>query len=97
MTKISLDDVKKLARLARIAIDDEEAKKFQGDLDAILNYVQQLEDVDTEGVEPTSQVTGLVNVTRSDEVIDYRVDQAGLLKNAPDSKDGYIRVKRVLE
>ncbi len=97
MTKISLDDVKKLARLARIAITDEEATKFQSELDAILAYVKQLEDVDTTGVEPTSQVTGLVNVTRADEEIDYGVDRDGLLKNAPDSKDGYVKVRRVLE
>ena len=97
MTKISLDDVKKLSKLARIALTDEQAVQFQKELDAILEYVEQLQAVDTEGVEPTSQVTGLVNVTRADEVVDYGVDREALLKNAPAQKDGYIQVRRVLE
>lgn len=96
MTKISLDEVKKLARLARIAINEEEAKKFQKEIGAILGYVEQLQSVDTDNIEPTSQVTGLVNVTRPDEVIDYAVDHTKLLENAPDTQDGYIKVRRVL-
>ena len=96
MTKISLDDVKKLSKLARIALTDEQAVQFQGELDAILGYVQQLQEIDTEGVEPTSQVTGLVNVTREDAPRDYGVSHDGLLKNAPQSERGYIKVKRML-
>lgn len=97
MSKISAGDVKKLAKLARIAITDEEAKKFQTELEAILGYVEQLNEINTEGVEPTSQVTGLINVTRPDEVHNYGVNRESLLKNAPAQKDGYIQVKRVLE
>lgn len=96
MTKISHDDVKKLASLAKIAITDEEVTKFQPEIEAIIEYVEILKSIDTEGVEPTSQVTGLVNVTRPDEIVDYGVDQAGLLRNAPDREGPYLKVKRVL-
>ena len=96
MTKISIDEVKKLARLARVAITDEEAAKFQSEIEAILEYVDQLSKVDTEGVEATSQVTGLVNVTRIDEAIDYGTTRDSLLANTPDTQDGYVKVRRVL-
>ena len=96
MTKITLDEVKKLARLARITITDQEAEKFQTEIGAVLQLVEQLEDVDTKGVKPTSQVTGLVNVTREDVVVDYGTDQQSLLKNTPSTQDGYVKVRKVL-
>lgn len=96
MTQISIDDVKKLARLAKISITDDEAKKYQSELDAILGYVKVLDSIDTSGVEPTSQVTGLVNVTRPDEIIDYGVSKDELLANAPETEHGYLKVKRML-
>ena len=85
-----------MARLARVAITDEEAAKFQSEIEAILEYVDQLSKVDTEGVEATSQVTGLVNVTRIDEAIDYGTTRDSLLANTPDTQDGYVKVRRVL-
>lgn len=96
MTKITTDDVKYVARLAKIAITEDEAAKFTKELDAILGYVQQLDAVDTTGLQPTYQVTGLTNVTREDALIDYGVSRDDLLKNAPRSRDGYIEVPKVL-
>lgn len=96
MTKITTDDVKYVARLAKIAITEDEAAKFTKELDAILGYVQQLDAVDTTGLQPTYQVTGLTNVTREDTLIDYSVTRDDLLKNAPRSRDGYIEVPKVL-
>jgi aspartyl-tRNA(Asn)/glutamyl-tRNA(Gln) amidotransferase subunit C len=96
MNTVSNDDVFYVASLANIAISNEEAEKLTKDLNQILGYVQQLDEVDTEGLEPTYQVTGLQNVTREDEVIDYGVDQAGLLKNAPNVQDSQIKVPKVL-
>lgn len=93
---ISSDDVKYVAALAKIAITDEEAVKLTKELDAILGYVKQLDAVDTTGLEPTYQVTGLKNVTRPDEVIDYGTTRDDLLKNAPRQRDGYIEVPKVL-
>lgn len=96
MTTISTDDVKYVAALAKVAITDDEATKFTKELDAILGYVQQLDAVDTTGLQPTYQVTGLTNVTRPDEIIDYRTTRGDLLKNAARTRDGYIEVPKVL-
>jgi aspartyl-tRNA(Asn)/glutamyl-tRNA(Gln) amidotransferase subunit C len=96
MNAITTDDVKYVASLAKIAITDEEAARFTSDLAVILGYVQQLDAVDTTGLEPTYQVTGLKNVTRPDELIDYGTTRESLLKNAPRQRDGYIEVPKVL-
>ena len=96
MKKVSLDEIKKIATLSRIKLDDTEAESLRGEIENILGYVDQLAEVDTAGLEPTSQVSGLVNQTRPDEVKDYGVSREELLKNSPDSKDGYIKVRRVL-
>jgi len=96
MTKITTDDVLYVARLSKIALSEDEAAKFTKELDAILGYVQQLDAVDTTGLQPTYQVTGLVNATRPDEIIDYGVGRDDLLKNAPRTQGGYIEVPKVL-
>lgn len=96
MKKITLDEVKKLARLSRISLSDEEAESLRVELGSILGYVEKLSDVDTKGLEPTSQVTGLTNQMRKDEEKDYGTSRENLLKNTPDQKDGYIKVRRVL-
>ena len=95
-TTISLDDVKKLAALSALHVSDEEAEALRTQIEDILMFVGQLSEVDTNGVEPTYQVTGLHNVWRDDKVIDYYLDRDALLKNAPDQQDGQIKVKRVL-
>lgn len=96
MKKVTLDEIKKLANLSRIKLDAAEAESLRLELEKILGYVDQLSDVDTEGIEPTSQVTGLVNQMRPDEEKDYGATREELLKNTPDQKDGYIKVKKVL-
>ena len=62
MTKLSAADMRKLARLCKLRLTDEEIKRYQNDLSAILEYVAVLQKVDTGDLEPTSQVTGLTNV-----------------------------------
>jgi len=97
MTTISIADVQKLAKLSALTLTDEQVEKMSQELTEILHYVEQLNEVDTEGVEPTYQVNGLENVTRPDEIIDYGVSRADLLKNAPSSQNGSIKVPRVIE
>lgn len=97
MNAISIDDVKKLARLSALNMSEEEAVSMQADLTQILGYVEQLQAVDTDGVEPTYQVHYLETVTRPDEIIDYGISQEELLKNAPKQADGSVVVPRVLE
>ncbi len=96
MTKLSKADVLKLATLARLHLTDDEVAHFTDEISAILAYVQQLQAVDLEGLEPTSQVTGLVNVMRPDVEKDYGADQRSLLKNAPATEGSHIKVRRML-
>jgi aspartyl-tRNA(Asn)/glutamyl-tRNA(Gln) amidotransferase subunit C len=96
MAKLSRDDVLKLARLARIEVTEEEVTSFADELSHILAYVEQLGSVDVSGLEPTSQVTGLVNVTREDTIVDHGYDVKDLRKNVPAMLDDQIKVKRML-
>lgn len=96
MSKISDAEIRHLAQLARIGLKDDEISKLASDIDGIVGFVEQLQAVDTKGVEPTSQVTGLSDVWRADEVKPSAVPPAELLKNAPETQDGYIKVRRVL-
>jgi len=96
MAKLTREDVLKLAQLARLSLSSEEADAFTKEITEILGYVEQLQSVDIEGLEPTYQVTGLHTVTRPDTVKDYGETPEELLKNAPAVLDGHIKVKRVL-
>lgn len=96
MADITRDDVLKLARLSKIKLSEEEVNKFVDELDAIVKYVEQIDSADTEGLEPTDQVTGLKSIIRPDKVMDYKETPDELLKNAPSKEKNYIKVKRVL-
>lgn len=96
MAKLSKDDVLKLARLSRLRLTDDEIEQFAAEISEILGYVEQLSAVDTTGLEPTSQVTGLTNVMREDEIKDYGTSPQELMKNAPAVEKDQFKVKRVL-
>ena len=96
MASLSSDDVLKLASLARLQLTDDEVARYQRELTAILDYVTQLDAVDTTGLEPTSQVTGLTNVSRPDEIIDYGYKAAKLLENVPELEGDLLKVKRMI-
>ena len=96
MADLTRDDILKLAQLARIDLTDDEVGEFTGELTAILKYVQQLESIDVSGLEPTSQVTGLTNVTRKDEILNYGYKPMDLLKNVPEIEDNQIKVRRMI-
>jgi aspartyl-tRNA(Asn)/glutamyl-tRNA(Gln) amidotransferase subunit C len=96
MSRISIDQVKHVAHLARLAITEEEAAMFQKQLDAIITYAEQLNELDTTNVEPTSHVLAMKNVMREDEP-KQGLPIEEVVKNAPDHKDGYIRVPSILE
>lgn len=104
MTKLSKSEVEKIAKLARVELSNQEKEKFSGQLSDILAYVKKLQKVSTKNVAETSQVTGLIDVYREDVAseltqVDKNKDKnrEKLLKNAPAQKDGYIKVKAVLE
>ena len=73
--KLTKQQVEHVAKLARLGLSEKEVEKFQTQLSGILDYVELLNEVDTEGVEPTAQVTGLVNVTREDKVKTHTLAQ----------------------
>ena len=96
MSKLSHEQVTKLAMLSRLQLTDDEVKKYQRELSAILAYVEQLEAVEVADLKPAYQVSGLTNVMRKDELVEYRAKPADMLKRAPKSKDGYIQVGRMI-
>lgn len=93
---VTRDDVRHIASLARLDFSDEEEKEMAGELSRILDYADELDDVDTSGVEPMSHVLELTNVTREDDV-DSRIDRDDALHNAPDAGDGFFRVPKVID
>lgn len=97
MAELTRKDILKLAHLARLRLKDDEIERFQGEISAILGYVEQLQKVDTKGLEPTYQVTGLKNVMRTDEIKDYGPTPEDLLKNAPATEKSHFKVKRILQ
>lgn len=96
MADLSRDDVLKLARLARLTITDEEVEKYRTELSEILKYVEKLQTADVAGLQPTSQVTGLTNVMREDEIADYGTTPDDLLRIVPKTQDRHIKVKRMI-
>lgn len=96
MTQISHDDVQHLAQLSSLQLTDDEVSSLQVDLENIVGYIQQLDELDTTGVEPTYQVTDLENVWRTDEVDNYGIDTSTLLALAPATEADQIKVPKVL-
>lgn len=88
--------VKRIARLARIAVSEEEADALKGELNSILQWVEQLGELDVEGVEPLTSVVEMKMKKREDVVTDG--DRAAdIVKNAPETEDGYFVVPKVIE
>ncbi len=96
MTDISTSDVYHLAQLSCLQLDDHEAEALRVDLGNILGYIDQLSELNTEGVEPTYQVTDLQNVWRDDVVDNYGLGREELLALAPDADNNQIKVPKVL-
>ena len=88
--------VRRIARLARIAVTDDEVPHLQGELNAMLAFVEQLSEVNVDGVEPMTSVTPMAMKARIDEVTDGGNADA-VLANAPQSEDGFYLVPKVIE
>ena len=89
-------DVGYVAHLARIELTDEETVLFQGQLDQVLHYVEQLNELDVSDVEPTAHAIPVYNVLRKDEV-GQSLNHADIMANAPASSDGHIRVPKIID
>lgn len=93
---LSIEDVRKVALLARLRLSDEETERMQQQLSSILDYMALLQEVDVSDVPPTAQVTDVVNVLRLDEVRpSLPVDEA--LSDAPAREGDYFQVKPVFD
>ena len=96
---ISKEEVKHVAKLARLELSSDQEEKFSKDLNSVLNYIDQLKEVETENIEPMAHAAGLENILRPDEnpTTASKEDQERLIKQAPSHKDGYVKVKAVLK
>jgi aspartyl-tRNA(Asn)/glutamyl-tRNA(Gln) amidotransferase subunit C len=93
---IDANTVRKVAHLARIAVRDDELAPLADELNAILGWVEQLAEVDVTGIEPMTSVTPMALKRRPDEVTDGN-RQADILANAPDAREGFFTVPKVVE
>jgi len=94
--KIDKEAIKKIAHLARLEFDENGAEKLSKEMSQILDWVEQLNEIDTENVEPLTTMSSEVNDMREDKVGKHLAHEAGL-KNAPKRDADYFRVPKVLE
>ena len=91
-------EVEHIALLARLGLTEAEKEKFASQLSSILEYFEQLKEVNTDNIEPTSQVSGLENVMRADEIKKWdKETMEQLVKSAPEHEDNLVKTKSVFE
>ena len=93
---VDQETVRRIARLARIAVGEDDVPHLQGELNAILSFVEQLNEVDVEGVEPMTSVTPMMMKKRQDAVTDGGYPQ-DIVGNAPATEDNFFLVPKVVE
>jgi len=93
---VDAQTVRRIAHLARIAVEEGEVAHLQGELNTILAWVEQLQEVDLAGVEPMTSVTPMTMKMRKDEITDGGKTDA-VVKNAPQSEDNFFLVPKVVE
>lgn len=93
---ITNDDIKKIAKLAKLTISKKETVEFADDLSRILDYFEKLNEADTSNINPTTNVAGSVSVSRKDEIVDS-VDKNILLKNAPEVESDHFLIPKIIE
>ena len=94
--EIDAATVRRIAHLARVAVADDEVEHLRGEINSILSFVEQLSEVNVEGVEPMTSVTPMVMKKRADVVTDGNNADA-VLRNAPASENNYFLVPKVVE
>ena len=95
MTKITSEDVLKVAKLARLELRDDEIEIYTNQLEKILGYVEELEKVETTNVTPTTRAVEVVNVVREDSVVKTQIREE-LLEQAPNREGNFYRVPKIL-
>ena len=94
--KLSIEEVRHVAELAKLELSDEDINHYAVQLSAILDYAEQIQDVDTSSVPPTPYVLPLCNVMRDDTLGECLPNEAAIA-NAADAKNGYFRVRAIFE
>jgi len=95
--KIDKEQIQRIADLARLELSDDELEKYRNQISDILVYIDQLQEVNTDNIEPTAQITGLENVLREDEICEWDKEESEkALNQAPELKNNQVKVKRVL-
>lgn len=93
---ITREEIKHIAELSRLELSEAEMEKFGNQLGSILKYISQLNEVDTKGVQPTAQVSGLSNVWRADDVHEWNKEESEAALSQGEREGRQIKVKRVL-
>lgn len=94
--KIKREDILHLADLSNFSMSDEEIESIGSDLENIINYISELNELDTEGVEPTYQVFEMENIWRDDEIKEQEADREALLALTKESMQDQVKVPKVL-
>ena len=92
---IDKKEVKKIAALARIGVEEKDLEKFSHDLSAVLDWIDQLKELDVENVEPTAHITGMDDIVREDKVEEFSNTEK-IIDLFPEKEDRYDKVKSVL-
>lgn len=93
---LTAEEVKHIALLSRIGLRDEDIPMYQKDLSAVFDFFRELETLPTDDVVPIGHITGRTDVMRSDEHVEFpKEGKEQILENAPDTKDGFLKVKSV--
>lgn len=97
MSKLNLEEVEYIAKLSKLELSDSEKEIYSKQLSSVLGYVDQLSLVDTKGIEPLANVTGLENIYSEDAMKESNISYADIAQNAPEFKDGSFVVPGVFE
>jgi aspartyl-tRNA(Asn)/glutamyl-tRNA(Gln) amidotransferase subunit C len=92
---IEKKEVKHIAALARIGINEKELEKYSQELSGILEWIEKLREINTDNVEPIDHITGIINISREDRVENFNFKK-NITNLFPEKKDGYDKVKNVL-
>ena len=93
---INLKTIKHISKLSRISVEESKAKKLAGDLNSIFDFIEKLNELDTENIEPLTSVAEITLKLRSDEVKSENIREQ-ILKNSPDENEDFFVVPRVVE
>ena len=92
---VSKEDVKHIAKLSKLNLTQEELEKYTNELSSIVDFANELSNINVEGIKPTAHILDIKNVFRKDEVKEFK-DIDGLMQNAPDKERGMFKIPKVI-